>query len=447
MLKLGTGKIDITPPKGVEFHGWITGEKSLGAWKPIHARALLFQNDQNRLLLLVLEAMGISSDHVSNIRKSICRKIPSLKPENIMICTTHSHCAPVMATSYYSCTGGDKKYLKSLVQKLTALSVNASKNLEPVTMGTASTAMDKYYINRRLMTPEGVLFAPNPKGIVDPEVSVIRFDTLSGKTKSFLINFACHPTILSGRWVHPDYPGIACAVIEKKYGKNTTAVFTNGAAGDIRAMFNPRNSKKFGGGTREAVLKFGEHFAQKVLQIAPKIKTKDTSDAKMKGISAIVPFPFEKPLTPKKFAEEIKRMETLIADFTKQNKPYHVIETKSQLNWAKLALKLTTSKDYKPWINAEIQLFRVGNLRLVALPGEVLCEIGLSIKKMIKPDKAVIIGFANDYLGYIPTAKALRERGYETDVGHKSSTNLPARYSSKLEKIILTTIKSLNKKI
>jgi neutral ceramidase len=48
----------------------------------------------------------------------------------------------------------------------------------------------------------------------------------------------------------------------------------------------------------------------------------------------------------------------------------------------------------------------------VAVPAEVFVEIGLRLKKAA-PHRTFIVGLANGYIGYLPTAVAYAAGGYE----------------------------------
>ena len=60
---------------------------------------------------------------------------------------------------------------------------------------------------------------------------------------------------------------------------------------------------------------------------------------------------------------------------------------------------------------------RVGNLAIVGVPGEAFCELGMQIKKASPAKHTVVIELANDCIGYLPTAEAFKEGGYETSTG------------------------------
>jgi hypothetical protein len=86
-----------------------------------------------------------------------------------------------------------------------------------------------------------------------------------------------------------------------------------------------------------------------------------------------------------------------------------------------------------------IQAFRMGAapnpLTLVALDGEVFCEYGLNIGRMLQPADVIVLGYSNGVVTYVPTAKGLDEGGYEADAYR--FFRLPGPYSKDAEKILL----------
>lgn len=446
MLSLGTAKMDITPPKGVEFNGYVTGNRSAGTWKNIYARALALDDGRTRLVLIATELMAISEDHVADMRREVIRKNPGLRPDQIMICAVHAHATPVTVTNYYSQTGGHKTYLRRLKRTMGTLVAEAVGNLEPVRMG-AGEGWANININRRLPTDQGVQFLPNPKGVCDKTVSVFRFDRLDGRPKAVLFHYTCHPTTMGGDWVHGDYCGIACESVEERLGPEATVVFINGACGDIRPMVNRRSARTFGGGTREAVIKLGNIVGREVYRVARSIRARSDSVV-LKNAVREVRFPFETPRSPEWFRQEMARLRATIRAFRKEGKPEaFVVEKRGELYGARCVYRLVTAANFRPWLAAEMQVFRIGNVILAGFPGEVFCDYGQAVRKICGRAKGLVVGFANGYIGYIPTAKALREGGYETDIAYRSFSNLPARFSERTERVLLDGLDALRRKV
>ncbi|MCX7009534.1 MAG: hypothetical protein NTY53_20200, partial [Kiritimatiellaeota bacterium] len=62
------------------------------------------------------------------------------------------------------------------------------------------------------------------------------------------------------------------------------------------------------------------------------------------------------------------------------------------------------------------------DLTLVALGCEVVVDYALRLKKELTGEAAVwIAGYSNDYSGYIPSLRVLKEGGYEAQTGWADS--------------------------
>ena len=66
-------------------------------------------------------------------------------------------------------------------------------------------------------------------------------------------------------------------------------------------------------------------------------------------------------------------------------------------------------------MTAPVQVLRLGDAAVAALPGEAFVEIGLSLKSKASATPLFIASLANGYIGYIATDDALTAQGgYET---------------------------------
>jgi len=75
---------------------------------------------------------------------------------------------------------------------------------------------------------------------------------------------------------------------------------------------------------------------------------------------------------------------------------------------------------------------------LIALGGEVLVGYSVELKKKYGRE-IFVLGYSNDLMGYIPTAKVLYEGGYE---GSRSSI-IPLLWASDIEEVILNEVSRL----
>ncbi len=63
----------------------------------------------------------------------------------------------------------------------------------------------------------------------------------------------------------------------------------------------------------------------------------------------------------------------------------------------------------------EVQVFRIGELALVAHAAETFTEIGRAIKDGSPAPHTLFAGYSNGCIGYLPTASAHAEGGYEVE--------------------------------
>jgi hypothetical protein len=86
-------------------------------------------------------------------------------------------------------------------------------------------------------------------------------------------------------------------------------------------------------------------------------------------------------------------------------------------DWAEAVCRAHARGSLKPYAEVVVQAMRLGDGVFLALPGEVFLEIGLAIKQRAGVENLFVAAYANNCeIGYIPTAAAFSEGGYEVDV-------------------------------
>jgi hypothetical protein len=102
---------------------------------------------------------------------------------------------------------------------------------------------------------------------------------------------------------------------------------------------------------------------------------------------------------------------------------------------------------------SELQVVRIGvpversvgaldAVWLVGLPGEPFADYSINIGRQFRRrlrarhDRVLVCGYTNDDVGYLSTATALRQGGYETAVAH-TNYHRPSPFSAATERIVL----------
>ena len=88
--------------------------------------------------------------------------------------------------------------------------------------------------------------------------------------------------------------------------------------------------------------------------------------------------------------------------------------------YAASRLDLAVHIDRDPFFDYYIQVFRLGNIGILAVPGEPFVEEQLRIKLESPAHFTFCAHMSNGYVGYIPTEEAFRRGGYETRIGNGS---------------------------
>jgi hypothetical protein len=91
--------------------------------------------------------------------------------------------------------------------------------------------------------------------------------------------------------------------------------------------------------------------------------------------------------------------------------------------------------EYPAEVPIILQVFRIGDLGIAAVPCEVFAEIGLELKKKSPLHPSFTIELANGYNGYLPTPTQHALGGYET--WRARSSYLETEASTKILKTVL----------
>src|SRR5699024_10821906 len=93
----------------------------------------------------------------------------------------------------------------------------------------------------RILNVDGVVeMKPNLDGPRDNDIHFLEIRDKNGKTRSILLNYACHPVHYPApTMISAEYPGRLCQLLEAKY-YGATVMFTQGAGANAR----PRGTAK-----------------------------------------------------------------------------------------------------------------------------------------------------------------------------------------------------------
>jgi hypothetical protein len=93
-----------------------------------------------------------------------------------------------------------------------------------------------------------------------------------------------------------------------------------------------------------------------------------------------------------------------------------IIETprKQGLGWpAELGDYTRQTTSGTPLVRLPVRFLRINDTFIWSAPVELFCEIAMAVRNESRFPHTFYFGYANGWLGYLPTAKAFQEGGYE----------------------------------
>jgi neutral ceramidase len=432
LLTAGFALSKITPPPGTRMAGYgaRTG-RSLGVHDELQARALVLDDGRQPLAMVSVDVLALDSAFVEQARAEINRAT-GLAREAVMIAATHTHGGPVTALMYSPVAQViDAAYMECLRAGVVNAVTAAWKGRSPARIGIGATRVEGIGGNRHRLD-----------GATDPELGLLKITDLDGQTRAVCLNYACHPTVLGpdNRHITADYPGFAVTWVAERLGEGTSAMFLNGAAGNISVGRSPE-ATALGlagpGRTFERATKIGRELADLAVAALPSIAT--TDECTLDFATRSVELPLRPLPTPHETKAAMQRAQELVEE-RRQNGATPGEIQKAQLEALYSALMHFEACRRAPGAQqepVEIQCFRIGGASFLCMPVEPFVEIGLELKRAAA-GRMFIVELANGYMGYLPAVEAREEDGYET---------VSARFAADSDRILVARALELEREL
>ena len=418
-FRAGAATSNITPELGSSINGGFQDGKAAVIHDELHARCLALDDGKTKLVFVVADSCVIGRVIFDEAKKMV-NEATGLPMQNMMMSATHSHsCGTLQAVGQ---SEPNPIYQRFVARRIADGVRRALNNLAPAKIGHGSASVPHQVFNRRwkmkpgsiLPTPLGVttdqvktnpgINNPNlvePAGPTDPEVSFISVQSAGGKPLALLANYSLHYVGGVGPGhISADYFGAFAARLGELLGVEQqeppfVGIMSNGTSGDI-------NNIDFRG-SQEKQPPYGR------IQIVANDVAKAVAEA-LKGVKhsesvplAVAQKEIELGLripTP----NEIEKAREVV----KGSKLFPRMETMEQV----YARETVLLADFPTKVSAPLQIMKIGELHVSAIPAEVFVEIGLELKKHHSP--TFTVSLANAYHGYLPTPEHHALGGYET---------------------------------
>ncbi len=389
---VGTSQVDITPAPGVELAGFAARvQPSVGVLDPLFARGLYVSRGDRRLLWLHADLIGLEREFVLAFRRQVCRRL-GLSEGQVLLSATHTHSGP--ATVRIQEAGEyDAAYAAFLRERLDEAAQNAVVRAERCTAVVAVEGSCELAIDRR-----GTASAHT-----DPRVGAIGWLRPDGTFAAVVVNHAMHAVALGhgNRHISADVPGRTAAALSEGLPGRPIVLATNGACGNL----NPPAKHV----PVEQIAAWGRRIAGAVVDLlrnAPPVP-----DADLRVASRVVPLPVEVLSV-----EQIHAYADRIAGHAGSLAEWGDRFRRAAEGWRRKMIDAVARGE--PGVrDAEIFAVSIGPVVLIGLNAEVFSEF-TEIVREATGRQLYTVGYANGVIGYLPTAAAYAEGGYEVETAH-----------------------------
>lgn len=402
MFRAGFGRADITPPLGTHLAGHFRHRPARGIHDPLLVTAAVVESGEERVAAVSCDLLGVTAELVGRARDLIHQQV-GLEAERVLVAATHTHAGPEVRGER---PGIDERYVDLLVEKAATAVVLAVRDLAPAELVFSRGRESRISFNRRYVMRDGSV-KTNPgvgnpdivraAGPIDPDVLAL-WVMRGGRPVGVIVNFACHLDVLGSRneLISADVPHLLRQCLSAALAGPVAVVYLNGCCGDINHI---NVHGKAGQGGYEHSRMMGKVLAGELLRSLDGARR--VEDETIGACRRAVGTRWRR--WPE---DEVAKARETVADpsINRESWPYY------------RALRILHVAEHDGGRRElEVQALRAGDVAIVGLPGEVFCQIGLDIKSGASMRDVMVAELANDNPGYIPTAAAFDEGGYEVD--------------------------------
>lgn len=401
-MKAGFAETVITPSDGRCFLAGYGGPWSTGVHDDLYASAVYLEDGESNALLISFDLIGMEAELIAKLKAGI-RQALDVEEASIAFTCTHTHEGPEVRRRAALARGVELDYLEQyeqfLTDRVTGVATEAASQARECDVRVNRAFVDEN-MNRRYFMPDGEYFGvPGHKDLVpitnqyeDKELGIICFCP-PGERHPFgmIVNYTMHPLTAGNTTslISADVPGVVRDTIRE--GLGCPACYVNGAAGD--------NHPKAPEGGFAETQRVGRVLATRAITrwydayVLP-------GPLKLKSLTRAVTLKW-------RTAEELQRIPTASG------------------------LKENTVRSYLRRIGApgedaevEFSLLAIGPLLFIGVPGELVSELGQTLKWFSPFQRTYVMYQATESVGYIAHPNAYQWGGYEAVSGQLSPSSV-----------------------
>jgi hypothetical protein len=395
-LQAGFAETDITPEVGkkpVYIAGFGKNRKATGVHDPLMARAVVLAHERTKIAIVSVDLVGLFHPFIERVRQRLAGFT------YVLVTSTHNHEGPDTLGLWGPNsvqTGVDADYVKRVEDGIVAAVKSADQARRPAEARIGS--------------------AKAPELLHDGRLPIVKHDELVAlqfrngtTTTGIVVQWNCHPETLDSRntLISADYVHATVAHLKEKY--RCPVVYLTGTVGGLMTSLHVPIQDAQGQALKDGTFEKTEQYGRRVGQVADKALAAGEAVrlVPMAARSAPLFLPMDNTFYRLGWGLGILDRQAFV--------------------WAGNSLRAeplrdkTAAKDKRLCVRTEIGYLKLGDLDIAAIPGEIYPELVLgkvqdpadpgadfpdaaiepSIYGQLKGRHRMLIGLANDELGYI----------------------------------------------
>jgi hypothetical protein len=394
-LLCGFAEVDVTPAlsdKPVFIAGFGFNRRATAVHDPIMARVVVIKHGDTKVAIVSVDLVGLFYPQVERIRAGL----PGFT--YVLVSSTHNHEGPdslgLWGANPFT-RGSDPEYLRMVEKRIIGAVSKADDGTRPVTARIG-----------RIAAPELLRDSREPY-LKHDELVAIEFRDGDGKPVGVVVQWNCHPETLDSANTKISADFVAGTVAHLKRKHAGAVVYLTGTVGGLMTSLDVPVKSADGRDLADGTFEKTERYGQLVGMAAD--KALESAKAARLTPLAVRRRPLFLPIANKRFLLGSK---------------LGVVDRPAYL-WTGDSAKADTTQasgfEQPVCLKTEVAWLRLGELDIVAIPGEVYPELVLGrvqdpvdpgadfpeapvepgLYAQLKGPYRMIVGLANDEIGYI----------------------------------------------